>query len=78
MGLGYAQNLNPNPMGGPERPKYLKLALQMVRMWISFVNYGDPNKNLGGKPIPFKVPTWHMYARLFASFNRESVFDDPC
>lgn len=49
MGLGYPQNLNPNPLGGPERPKYLKLALQMSRSWISFINYGDPNHNLGSK-----------------------------
>lgn len=51
MGLGYPQNLNPNPLGGPERPKYLKLALQMVRMWISFINYGDPNLSLGSKSV---------------------------
>jgi hypothetical protein len=24
MDLGYPQNLNPNPLGGPERPKILK------------------------------------------------------
>lgn len=48
-GLGYPQNMNPNPLGGVERPKYLELAQLMVRMWISFVNFGDPNTKLGGK-----------------------------
>jgi carboxylesterase type B len=47
-GLGYPQNLNPNPLGGVERPKFLKVAQLMTRMWISFVNYGDPNQHLGG------------------------------
>ncbi|KAF2769967.1 alpha/beta-hydrolase [Teratosphaeria nubilosa] len=46
-GYGYPQNLLPNPLGGVERPEYLKLAQLMVRMWIGFVNYGDPNKHLG-------------------------------
>lgn len=48
-GLGYAQNGNPNPLGGPNREKYLKVAKQMTRMWISFANFGDPNMNLGGE-----------------------------
>ncbi|KAF2721693.1 carboxylesterase family protein [Polychaeton citri CBS 116435] len=52
-GLGYPQNGNPNPLGGVENPAYLKLAKQMVRMWISFVNFGDPNKRLGA--------TWPAY-----------------
>ncbi|KAI5367385.1 Putative carboxylesterase, type B, carboxylesterase type B, active, alpha/Beta hydrolase [Septoria linicola] len=46
-GLGYPQNGNPNPLGGVEREKYVALAKQMTRSWISFVNFGDPNKNLG-------------------------------
>ncbi|KAK4626929.1 Lipase 4 [Fulvia fulva] len=46
-GLGYPQNGGPNPMGGEERPKYLKLAQLMTRMWISFANFGDPNRQLG-------------------------------
>lgn len=49
-GYGYPQNGNPNPMGGPERPKYLRVSQLMTRMWISFVNFGDPNRQLGGKP----------------------------
>lgn len=49
-GHGYPQNGNPNPMGGPERPKYLRVSQLMTRMWISFVNFGDPNRQLGGKP----------------------------
>ena len=48
-GLGYPQNMGPNPLGGVERPKYLELAQLMVRMWISFVNFGDPNVKLGGE-----------------------------
>jgi hypothetical protein len=48
-GLGYPQNGGPNPLGGPERESLLVLAKQMCRMWISFVNYGDPNMHLGGK-----------------------------
>jgi hypothetical protein len=48
-GLGYPQNGGPNPLGGPERESLLVLAKQMCRMWISFVNYGDPNMYLGGK-----------------------------
>ena len=47
-GLGYPQNMLPNPLGGVERAKYLRLAQLMVRMWISFVNFGDPNQQLGG------------------------------
>jgi carboxylesterase type B len=50
-GLGYPQNGGPNPLGGPERESLLVLAKQMCRMWISFVNYGDPNMHLGGKSI---------------------------
>jgi carboxylesterase type B len=50
-GLGYPQNGGPNPLGGPERESLLVLAKQMCRMWISFVNYGDPNMHLGGKLI---------------------------
>ena len=55
MGYGYPQNLNPNPMGGVERPKYLALSKQMARMWISFINFGDPNMQLGGKSRSFSM-----------------------
>jgi carboxylesterase type B len=48
MGLGYPQNLVPNPLGGAERPKYLKLAKLMTRMWIGFIHSGDPNDHPGG------------------------------
>jgi len=48
-GLAYPQNGGPNPLGGPERESLLVLAKQMCRMWISFVNYGDPNMHLGGE-----------------------------
>lgn len=48
-GYGYAQNGLPNPMGGPNRPEYVALSRLMVRMWISFINYGDPNRQLGGE-----------------------------
>jgi carboxylesterase type B len=48
MGLGYPQNLNPNPLGGPNKEEYDNLARLMSRMWVSFVNFGDPNKQLGG------------------------------
>jgi carboxylesterase type B len=48
-GYGYPQNLLLNPMGGIDRPEYLALAQLMVRMWISFINFGDPNQHLGGK-----------------------------
>lgn len=62
-GLGYPQNMNPNPLGGVERPKYLELAQLMVRMWISFVNFGDPNMKLGGEcrnvPGPMLGPWCH-------------------
>ncbi|KAK5675642.1 hypothetical protein LTS10_011742 [Elasticomyces elasticus] len=47
MGLGYPQNGNPNPLGGVFREEYLRVAKLMTRMWISFVNYGDPNQHLG-------------------------------
>ncbi|KAK3673248.1 hypothetical protein LTR78_006793 [Recurvomyces mirabilis] len=55
-GYGYPQNLLPNPMGGPERPNYLALSLQMVRQWISFINFGDPNMHLG-----VDAETWPAY-----------------
>lgn len=58
-GLGYPQNGNPNPLGGPESESLVTLAKQMCRMWISFVNYGDPNKRLGCK------------SNCFASLKRE-------
>jgi hypothetical protein len=58
-GLGYPQNGGPNPLGGPERESLLVLAKQMCRMWISFVNYGDPNMHLGGKSL------FHLTCRLF-------------
>jgi hypothetical protein len=58
-GLGYPQNGGPNPLGGPERESLLVLAKQMCRMWISFVNYGDPNMHLGGKLL------LHRICRLF-------------
>lgn len=48
-GLGYAQNGNPNPLGGPNRDTYIRVSKQMTRMWVSFANHGDPNKNLRGK-----------------------------
>jgi len=48
-GYGYPQNGNPNPLGGPNRETYLRVAKQMTRMWISFANFGDPNMNLGGE-----------------------------
>lgn len=48
-GLGYPQNMLPNPLGGVEREKYVELAQLMVRMWISFVNFGDPNVRLAGE-----------------------------
>jgi carboxylesterase type B len=51
-GLGYPQNGNPNPLGGPNRETYLKVAKQMTRMWISFANFGDPNMQLGGECQP--------------------------
>ena len=53
MGLGYPQNLNPNPLGGLQREKYLEISQLMSRMWISFVNFGDPNKQLGGEQFPY-------------------------
>ena len=56
-GLGYAQNGNPNPLGGPNRDTYIRVSKQMTRMWVSFANYGDPNKNLGGKPPNLHLPT---------------------
>jgi carboxylesterase type B len=60
-GLGYPQNLNPNPLGGVERPKFLKVAQLMTRMWISFVNHGDPNQHLGGKAeSPSVQPTFPL------------------
>ncbi|TIA77138.1 lipase 2 [Aureobasidium pullulans] len=58
-GLGYPQNGNPNPLGGPESESLVTLAKQMCRMWISFVNYGDPNMHLGCK------------SNCFASLKRE-------
>jgi hypothetical protein len=48
-GYGYPQNGNPNPLGGPNRETYIRVAKQMTRMWISFANFGDPNMNLGGE-----------------------------
>jgi carboxylesterase type B len=55
-GLGYPQNGGPNPFGGPARASLVKLSTQMSRMWISFVNYGDPNMHLGGKDCLFFQP----------------------
>ncbi|KAK4569440.1 hypothetical protein LTR86_003203 [Recurvomyces mirabilis] len=55
-GYGYPQNLLPNPMGGPERPNYLALSLLMVRQWVSFINFGDPNMHLG-----VDAETWPAY-----------------
>jgi len=46
-GYGYPQNGNPNPLGGPNRETYIRVAKQMTRMWISFANFGDPNMQLG-------------------------------
>lgn len=56
MGLGYPQNGNPNPLGGPRRLKYLEVSQLMCRMWISFVNFGDPNQSLGGKIDAIRFP----------------------
>ena len=47
-GLGYPQNGNPNPLGGPNRETYIRVSKQMTRMWVSFANHGNPNRNLGG------------------------------
>lgn len=58
MGYGYPQNLLPNPLGGVERPEYLVLAQLMVRMWISFINSGDPNEHLGGLSIQIAENLW--------------------
>ncbi|KAH0040810.1 carboxylesterase family protein, partial [Aureobasidium melanogenum] len=52
-GPGYPQNGNPNPLGGPARESLVTLAKQMCRMWISFVNYGDPNMHLGVPAEPW-------------------------
>ncbi|KAG9856319.1 carboxylesterase family protein, partial [Aureobasidium melanogenum] len=52
-GLGYPQNGNPNPLGGPARESLVTLAKQMCRMWVSFVNYGDPNMHLGVPAEPW-------------------------
>jgi hypothetical protein len=68
-GLGYPQNGGPNPLGGPERESLLVLAKQMCRMWISFVNYGDPNMHLGGKSI-FSIPTKTLFANNKSSARR--------
>ncbi|EME83367.1 uncharacterized protein MYCFIDRAFT_59107 [Pseudocercospora fijiensis CIRAD86] len=58
-GLGYPQNGNPNPLGGENREQYLALAKQMTRMWISFVNFGDPNRHgLVGDEFEY----WPKYA----------------
>ncbi|KAI5236686.1 lipase 2 [Aureobasidium subglaciale] len=54
-GLGYPQNGGPNPLGGPERESLVALAKQMCRMWISFVNYGDPNQHLGLSAEPWNA-----------------------
>ncbi|KAK5175894.1 uncharacterized protein LTR77_001034 [Saxophila tyrrhenica] len=58
MGLGYPQNGNPNPLGGPQREKYLEVSKLMSRMWISFVNFGNPNKQLG-----VEAETWPAYSQ---------------
>jgi carboxylesterase type B len=68
-GLGYPQNGGPNPLGGPERESLLVLAKQMCRMWISFVNYGDPNMHLGGKLI-CSHPTRLLFANNKSSARR--------
>ncbi|KAK3628363.1 hypothetical protein LTR56_018631 [Elasticomyces elasticus] len=56
MGLGYPQNGNPNPLGGVFREDYLRVSKLMTRMWISFVNYGDPNQHLG-----VDAQSWPVY-----------------
>ena len=64
-GLGYPQNGNPNPLGGPNRETYIRVSKQMTRMWVSFANHGNPNRNLGGKatqPNPRLAPSY-TYAR---------------
>ena len=65
MGLGYPQNLNPNPLGGPQRGKYLEISRLMSRMWISFVNFGDPNKQLGGESsvVSRTAGRWRVWRR---------------
>lgn len=68
-GLGYPQNGNPNPLGGPARESLVTLAKQMCRMWISFVNYGDPNMHLGGKSS-FSVLTRLVFADKISSTSR--------
>ncbi|KAK5114135.1 hypothetical protein LTR62_002705 [Meristemomyces frigidus] len=55
-GYGYPQNLLPNPMGGALREQDVALSQLMVRMWISFINYGDPNQHLG-----VAAETWPQY-----------------
>ncbi|KAF2169199.1 hypothetical protein M409DRAFT_64945 [Zasmidium cellare ATCC 36951] len=56
-GYGYPQNGNPSPLGGPERAKYLRVAKLMTRMWISFVNFGDPNRGVGD----LEATHWPVY-----------------
>lgn len=46
-GYGYPQNFHPNPLGGPKRADFLRLAKIMTRMWIGFISTGDPNSALG-------------------------------
>lgn len=70
-GLGYPQNGGPNPLGGPERPKYLVIAKLMTRMWISFTNYGDPNKNLGGEQHLYHELFWRLELMRRCSGSRE-------
>lgn len=70
-GLGYPQNGNPNPLGGPNRETYIRVSKQMTRMWVSFANHGNPNRNLGGKatqPNPRLAPSdTHTRVRLLTS-----------
>ena len=37
------------PLGGPNRETCIRVSKQMTRIWVSFANFGDPNKNLRGK-----------------------------
>jgi hypothetical protein len=72
-GLGYPQNGGPNPLGGPERESLLVLAKQMCRMWISFVNYGDPNMHLGGKliiPLPNRLSSANKKSSISRTLGR--------
>jgi triacylglycerol lipase len=53
-------------------------------MWVSFANYGDPNKNLGGKSCPiFPLTNTHKFDQHSCLITVESehwpvyTLDDP-